>query len=84
MIDATVNWYELGGALRLDVNTRDVIKSNCNGDVQKCLREMITKRLQSGSPLSWRELCDCLRSPTVRRNDVAEKIERQIGEVKYT
>ncbi len=40
-----------------------------------CLREMLTERLRSGGPLSWRDVCDCLRSSTVQRNDVAEKIE---------
>ncbi len=36
---------------------------------------MLVKRLEAVGPLSWMEVCACLRSPTVDRNDVAEKIE---------
>ena len=63
----------------MDVNTLSAIDSAHHADVQICLREMLTKRLQSGGPLSWRVLCDCLKNPTVRRDDVAAKIEEEIG-----
>ena len=74
-----VQWRELGGALGLDQDTLSAIEVKYRGDTQDCLREMLTKRLQSGGPLSWRVLCDCLRNPTVRRHDVAEVIEQIIG-----
>ena len=83
LVGASANWYNLGGALGLDVNTLNAINSTCRGVVLDCLREMIAVRLQSGDALTWRELCDCLKSPTVKRNDVAEEIERQIGELNY-
>ena len=74
-----VQWRNLGGALGLDQDTLSAIDTKHRGDVQVCLREMLAKRLQSGGPLSWRVLCDCLRSPTVRRHDVAAEIERGKG-----
>ena len=80
LVGVSVQWRELGGALGLDQDTLSAIDTNHRGNVQVCLREMLTKRLQSGGPLSWRVLCDCLRSPTVRRNDVAAEIERGRGD----
>ena len=79
LIGASLNWYDLGGALGLDINILDTIDYKYYGSAQNCLREMIAKRLQSGGPLIWRGLCDSLRSPTVKRNDVASEIEHQIG-----
>ena len=80
LISASVKWRNLGGALGLDQDTLSAIDVKYRGDTQDCLREMLTKRLQSDSPLSWRVLCDCLRSPTVRRGDVAAEIEKELGE----
>ena len=80
LVGVSVQWRELGGALGLDQDTLSAIDTNHRGNVQDCLREMLTKRLQSGGPLSWRVLCDCLRSPTVRRDDVAAEIERGRGD----
>ena len=75
-----MQWHELGGALGLDQDTLSAIDTNHRGNVQVCLREMLTKRLQSGGPLSWRVLCDCLRSLTVNRGDVAAEIEQERGD----
>ena len=80
LVGVSVQWRELGGALGLDQDTLSAIDTNHHGNVQVCLREMLTKRLQSGGPLSWRVLCDCLRSPTVRRDDVAAEIEQGRGD----
>ena len=79
LVGVRVQWRDLGGALGLDQDTLSAIDTMHRGDVQVCLREMLIKRLQSGGPLSWRVLCDCLRSPTVKRHDVAEEIEQKIG-----
>ena len=78
-----MNWYSLGGSLGLDNDTRNAINIKHPGDAQSCLEEMIAKRLQSGGSLSWKDLCNSLRNPTVNRNDVATEIEHQIGEFKY-
>ena len=80
LVGVSVQWRELGGALGLDQDTLSAIDTNYRGNVQVCLREILSKQLQSGGPLSWRVLCDCLRSPTVRRDDVAAEIERGRGD----
>ena len=79
LVGASVKWYDLGRALGLDQDTLSVIDVKYGGDVQYCLHEMLTKRLLSDDPLSWRILCDCLRSSGVRREDVAMEIEKTIG-----
>ena len=80
LVSVSVKWRDLGGALGLDNDTLSAIDNDSIALMFRiCLREMIAKRLQSGGPLSWRHLCDCLRSPTVRRCDVADKIEKDIG-----
>ncbi len=38
------------------------------------LREMLAARLKTG-PLTYSDICQSLRAPTVARNDVAEAIE---------
>ena len=81
LVGVSVQWRNLGGALGLDQDTLSAIDVKYRGDTQDCLREMLTKRLQSGGPLSWRVLCDCLRSPTVRRYDVAAEIEQGRGDL---
>ncbi len=42
------------------------------------LTEMVGKRLEVTNPerpMTWPYICECLRRPTVARNDVAEEIE---------
>ena len=79
LVGVSVQWLELGGALGLDQDTLSAIDTMHRGDVKDCLCEMLTKRLQSGGPLSWRDLCNCLKSPTVRGSEVAAEIEQEIG-----
>ena len=73
----SVQWRELGGALELDQGTLSAIE--IQSPQEHSLYGMLIKRLQSGGPLSWRVLCDCLRSPAVGRDDVAAEIEKEIG-----
>ena len=82
LVGVSVKWYDLGGALGLDQNTLSAIDLKYRGDTQGCLREMLTKRLQSGGPLSWRVLCDSLRNPTVKCDTLAAEIEKELGEQK--
>ncbi len=72
---ARTTWYNIG--LKLNINSDDLsaIREINSQNLDTCLREMLIKRLHSGVPLSWRDVCDCLRSPTVDRKDVAKKIE---------
>ena len=82
MFGARVNWYSLGGVLGLDVDTRNSINMKHPGDAERCLGEIVAKRLQSGISLTWKDLCDSLRNSTVNRDDVATEIEHYIGEFK--
>ena len=84
VFDARGNWRDLGGALGLDINTLGAIDIKYRGDVQDCLREMIAKRLQSGGPLSWKDLCVCLRKQSVGHRDVADKIKQELGKLNRT
>ena len=66
-------WCYIG--LKLNLSTESLNEIELKHDSKMCLFKMLTKRLQEVGPLSWREVCDCLRSPTVNRIDVAKKIE---------
>ena len=70
---AAGKWFNLGLALKVSYDTLDNIRDK-HGDNQNCLREMLAARLKTG-PLTYSEICQSLRAPTVERNDVAEAIE---------
>ena len=73
LIKAAGDWLDLGLDLGLDPGTLKDIKDEYRRN-KDCLREMIAARLKTG-PLTYSEICQSLRSPTVERNDVAETIE---------
>ena len=73
LIKAAGNWVNLGLDLGLGNGTLDDIKDDYHRN-KDCLREMIAARLKTG-PLTYSEICQSLRAPTVGRNDVAEAIE---------
>ncbi len=72
---ARTTWFNIGLNLNIDKDDLSAIHEINSQNLDTCLREMLTKRLHSGGPFSWRDVCDCLRSSTVDRKDVAEKIE---------
>ncbi len=74
LIKAAGDWVDLGLDLGLDPGTLKDIKDDYHRN-KDCLREMIAARLKTG-PLSYSDICQSLRSPTVDRNDVAEAIEK--------
>ena len=75
LFKARTKWFEIGMKLTVDIETLNSIKRENQVDSQKCLLEMLAHRLQAGGSLTGRDLCDCLRSPIVGRNDVAYQIE---------
>ncbi len=75
LIEAAGNWFDLGLSLGLGHSTLSNIKDEHRDKNQTCLREMLAARLKTG-PLTYREICQSLRAPTVARNDVAEAIEK--------
>ncbi len=69
-------WYNLGLALGVqDVTLRRIkfIENN----IQDCLREMLTRWLGSSSSHTWSDICNGLRSDTVKKYVLAEKIEQK-------
>ncbi len=71
---ARTAWYNIGWKLNVPIESLNEIEL-IKDDPKTCLRKMLTKRLEAGGPLSWREVCDCLRSPMVGHNNLAETIE---------
>ncbi len=74
---ATYNWFNLGLALEVNYYDLKSIESRYQ-DNDRRLMEMVAKRLEVTDPehpMTWPYICECLRRPTVERNDVAEEIE---------
>ncbi len=74
---ASKDWFNLGLAFKVKFsylkNIQDQYLEN-----NRRLAEVVGKRLEVTDPkhpMTWPYICECLRSPTVERNDVAEEIE---------
>ena len=65
-------------SLGVDPETLSCIKIRGRDDPDECLCQMLKNRLETGDRLTWKDLCDCLKSPTVERKDLAKQIEQQI------
>ncbi len=71
------DWFDLGLALGMNHYDLKYIEDEYRHNKRR-LMEMVGKRLEVTDPehpMTWPYICECLRSPTVERNDVAEKIE---------
>ncbi len=73
LIKAAGNWFDLGLDLGLDFDTLDNI-SQKHRDNETCLRDMLAARLKTG-PLTYSDICQSLRAPTVKRDAIADAIE---------
>ena len=74
---ASKDWFDLGIALGVKMTDLKDIEHDYHYN-KRCLMEMVSKRLEVTDPrhlMTWPYICECLRSPNVERNDVAEKIE---------
>ena len=78
LINARTKWYNIGLFLKVDSETLKSIERLSQDDNER-LREMLDRCLHSGGCLTWKVLCECLRSRTVSYNDVAKEIEETIG-----
>ena len=81
LIEAAADWLDLGLALELGHGTLKDIKDDYHRN-KDCLREMLAARLKTG-PLTYSDICQSLRAPTVKRNDVAEAIEKEFTGIYY-
>ncbi|XP_064387238.1 uncharacterized protein LOC135335603 isoform X4 [Halichondria panicea] len=73
---ARKDWFDLGAAFGLKHSRLKDIE-DLYPDNKRRLREMISKRLEgadSDNPVTWPYICECLRSPTVERKDVANQL----------
>ncbi|XP_064402940.1 uncharacterized protein LOC135348600 isoform X3 [Halichondria panicea] len=75
LIKAARNWFDLGLVLKMSPDTLCDIRDRYR-DNQTSLREMLTARLETAT-LTYSELCQSLRAPTVRRDAIAEAIEKE-------
>ena len=75
--NASKDWFDLGLALGVKNNDLENIEDDYRHNKRR-LMKMVTKRLEVTDPehpMTWPYICECLRRPTVERNDVAEEIE---------
>ncbi len=73
--NASNDWFNLGLALGMKFTGLKNIQDQYS-DNNRRLTEVVGKRLQvTDPPMTWPYICECLRRPTVARNDVAEEIE---------
>ncbi|XP_064387520.1 uncharacterized protein LOC135335853 isoform X4 [Halichondria panicea] len=75
--DASKDWFNLGLAFGLELSELKNIEDEYRYNKRR-LTEVVVKRLQVTDPehpMTWSYICECLRSPTVERNDVANEIE---------
>ncbi len=78
---ACKDWFHLGMAFDLEPSKLKNIEDQFSTN-KRCLTEMIGKRFEitdSGHPVTWPYICECLRSRIVQRNDIAEEIEVEFG-----
>ncbi len=74
LMGAINEWFELGLALGILDPTLQNIKSIDNND---CLRKMLTYWLRTSPSRTWRDICNGLRSNTVKHYVLADKIEKK-------
>ena len=76
LVEAAKDWFELGLALGIKVDILEGIDSNKNSDRAR-LREMLTHWLRSSPSRTWSDICNGLRSDTVKQINLADKIEEK-------
>ena len=74
MHDVT-EWFPLGLALGLDSPTLEKIECDNQGQVDRCMADMLDAWLrQKGHIASWRTLAEALSQPTVNKVALANRI----------
>ena len=80
-------WFELGLALGIPVATLEHIKCHTNHNKDGLIR-MLTQWLESSPSRTWSDICNGLRSDTVRHdvlaNTIEEKYDGKCDCVKFT
>ncbi len=76
LMSAQDDWFHLGSAFGLEDSQLKAIEHQYSDDKRR-LREMISKRLEvagSENPVTWPYICECLRSRSVERRDIATQL----------
>ncbi len=76
LVEAAKDWFNLGLSLGIKVNTLEGIESNKNSDRDR-LREMLTHWLRCSPSRIWSDICNSLRSDTVKQIILADTIEKK-------
>ena len=71
-------WFQLGLALGIKVATLEDIKCHTNHN-RDGLREMLTHWLRTSPSRTWSDICNGLRSDTVKQNVLANTIEEKFN-----
>ena len=72
------DWFALGLTFRLKYSVLRSIEHRYRSN-KHCLTEMVGQWVQQfPDTTTWPYICECLRSPIVERNDVAEEIEGKV------
>ena len=72
----TPNYVPFGMKLNVDLNTIKVIERQYSTPYD-CFLEILDFRLKQVPPLTWHDIVQALRSPTVQQHDLARTIESQ-------
>ncbi len=78
--NASKDWFDLGFTFGLEVSKLKDIEDQYTSNKNR-LMEMVVKRIEVTNPehpMTWPYICECLRRPFVKRNDVAEEIEGKV------
>ncbi len=73
LYQASPKWYNLGLALGLDAGTLNIIEHD-NKECETCLRKALDQR-HAIRRLTWAEIDQALRQPTVQMNTLADEIQ---------
>ncbi len=76
LMEAINVWFQLGLALGIRVATLEDIKCHTNHN-RDGLREMLTHWLRTSPSRTWSDICNGLRSDTVKQNVLANTIEEK-------
>ena len=78
LFPARTEWYYIGLSLGLESDDLDSIKIEQRENCKDCLMETLKCRLKTGKPLTFDDLIEMLKKPTVGRTERALKLQ-QVG-----
>ena len=75
---ACPDWFDLGLELGVEETTLRVIKQNNPEATKQCFTDMLSEWLKMANP-SWEGLIAALEQPSVGHEELARKVEAEIG-----